>query len=252
MSMKTFLTTTFWSLFTILVMMPSAQAQNIKDVVSTSPAWDTFTNRDGSGLYHEILREVFALYGIPVRHEYSKSNRSEELVLQNIADMMTCDDKAQPPLELARVPMYVNDFYVFFKKDRIGPWKGDESLLGREILGQPTYYAAENFKVPVKIKEVATGVQALSMILMDRSDFYVDDLTLIQQSIKENTIPYQEEDFDIRKIGRRAYRPLFNSTPRGRQLKKMYEDGMLTLHKSGKLRPIYKKWGHQYPDFDAY
>lgn len=236
----------------LLFVSVAARADEIKKVVSTSPSWDTFTNRDGSGLYHDILREVFAIYGIPVQHEYAKSNRSEELVRLNLADMMTCDDMADPPLTLARYPMYTNSFYVFFNKKRIGKWKGAESLWGKEVLSQPGYYSESNFPVPVTIKEVMTGAQGVSMILMDRSDFYVDDMTLMNQSLKENTIAFDRDELDIRRVGERAYFPLFNTTERGQRVMKMYEDGMYRLHKTGKLRPIYRKWGYQYPDFDAY
>ena len=241
-----------YALLLIVLLTQNAEAAAVDEVISTSPSWDTFTNPDGTGLYHEILREVFALYGIPVRHEYAKSNRSEELVKLDLADMMTCDDMADPPLTLARYPLYANDFYVFFNKKRSGKWKGVQSLQGKEVLSQPGYYSEKNFPVPVKIKSVMTGVQGVSMILMDRSDFYVDDLTLMSQSLKKNTLDYDEDDFSIEKVGERAYFPLFNTSKRGRQIMKMYDDGMYRLHKEGKLRPIYEKWGYQYPDFDAY
>jgi len=239
-------------LFCILLSPSQAQSVEIGEVISTSPSWNTFTNEDGTGLYHEILREVFALHGVPVRHIYSKSSRSEELVLQYKADFMVCKDIEYAPLALAKYPMYINDFYVFFKKERIGEWNGKESLRGKEVLSQPTYYTPDNFSVPVTVKEVMTGAQGLSMIIMDRSDFYVDDMTLIKQSIEENTTPYDSDDFEIKKIGRRSYHPLFNTTERGKQIMKMYDDGILQLHKSGKLKTIYKKWGHNYPDFDEY
>lgn len=241
-----------YALLLMLLLPQAAEADVVEEVVSTSPSWDTFTNTDGTGLYHEILREVFGLYNIPVRHEYAKSNRSEELVRLGLADMMTCDDMADLPLTLSRYPLYTNDFYVFFNKKRIGKWKGARSLWGKEVLSQPGYYSGKNFPVPVKIKEIMTGVQGVSMILMNRSDFYVEDLILMNQSLKENTLSYDKEDFAIEKVGQRAYFPMFNTTERGRRVMKMYDDGMYRLHKEGKLLPIYEKWGYQYPDFDAY
>jgi len=241
-----------YALLLMLMLLQPAEAGVVDEIISTSPSWATFTNPDGTGLYHEILREVFGLYGIPVRHEYAKSNRSKELVRLGLADMMTCDDMADSPLTLARYPLYTNDFYVFFSKKRIGKWKGAQSLWGKEVLSQPGYYSKENFPTPVNIKEVMTGVQGVSMILMDRSDFYVEDLILMNQSLEENTISYNKDDFAIERVGQRAYFPMFNTTERGREIMKMYDDGMLRLHRQGKLKPIYEKWGYQYPDFDAY
>jgi len=247
--------THFFYALLILLLTPStalSNASNFDEIITTSPSWDTFTNKDGTGLYHEVMREVFRQYDIKVRHEYSKSSRSEELVMLENADIMTCDDKTIPPLTMARFPMYQNIFYVFFKKHRIGPWMGVETLRDKEILSQPSFYDQTNFTVPVNVKEVMTGKQALSMILMNRSDFYADDLILIQQSIKENVLPFNMDDFEIQEVGRRSYYPLFNTNERGKQLMKVYEDGILKLHKSGKLKSIYDKWGHQYPDFDSF
>lgn len=239
--------------YSLLLATPqTAHATEVTEIISTSPSWESFTNPDGTGLYHEILKETFSLYGINVRHIYSKSGRSEELIRKEEADVMTCDDKAAPPLILSRYPMYVNDFYVFFKKSRIGEWNGNDSLKGKELLSQPTYYDEDNFNVPVTIKDIQTGPQALAMILLDRSDFYVDDMALIEQSLKENTIPFNRDEFEIKKVGRRSYHPLFNSSEKGKKIMRMYDEGVLRLHSSGKLKAIYEKWGHLYPDFDRY
>jgi ABC-type amino acid transport substrate-binding protein len=151
---------------------------------------------------------------------------------------------------MARYPMYENAYYVFFNKDRIGPWRGGEAMRGKTVLSQPGYYAQLNFPVPVNIKYVANGTQALGMILLGRGDFYVDDMSFIKSSIRDNTIAYDESEFDIKQAGVRSYHPLFNTSPRGKAVMKLYEDGMMKLHRSGKLRPIFTKWGHPYPDFD--
>lgn len=224
----------------------------IKKVITTSPAWDTFTNRDGTGLYHEVMRKVFSLYGITVEHLYSNSGRSEKLVADNQADIMTCDDKASPPLVMGRYPLYQNDFFVFYKKERIGLWRGNETLRDKEILSQATYYSADNFDVPVKVKNVHTGEQALKMIIWDRSDFYVDDMTLIRQSMRNSGISFQLDEYAIKKVGSRRYFPLFNTDTRGKHLQDLYAKGLMALHTKGELKPIYDKWGYQYPDFQKY
>lgn len=236
----------------VTVWLQPVMAADINEVVSVSPSWPTFTQKDGTGLYHEILREIFGLYGVTVRHEYAKSNRAEHLVINGQADMMTCSDIAKPPLVLGRYPMYKNDYFVFFRKDRIGPWKGMASLSDKEILHQPSFYSEENFSVPVKLKVVSTGCQAVDIVNLGRSDFYVDDMSLIKQSLSNASTELDMTDFDIKRVGRRSYHPLFNTTERGKAIREMYDEGIYTLHKVGKLKPIYKKWGHQYPRFDEY
>jgi ABC-type amino acid transport substrate-binding protein len=227
-----------------------AWSEEIRTVHSAGQSWATFTNSDGTGLYHEILNEVFSLYDIRVVHEYATSDRAEELVRLGQADMMLCDDMATPPLVMARYPMYENGYSVFFSKQRVGPWRGPETLRDKEVLSQPGYYSQANFPVPIKLRYIASGAQALGMILLGRSDFYVDDESFIRRSIGENTIAYEPGDFDIRQAGVRSYHPLCNTTERGARIMQLYDDGMRTLHGQGRLKPIYDRWGHPYPDFE--
>lgn len=234
-----------------LTPLPERSAEAVSEVVSAGPSWNSFTNKDGTGLYHEVLDAVFALYGVKVRHEYVPSDRADELVRLGWADMMTCDDRAELPLRLARYPLFVNDYFVFFNKDRIGPWKGPDSLRGKEIVAQKGFYHTWDFPVPVRIREMSSGARCLEMVLLGRSDFYVDDLSFIKDSISKVS-KFDRRKYDFRKAGKRSYHPMFNTTPRSDVVIKMYDDGMRTLHEQGALRPIYEKWEHPYPDFDSF
>ena len=237
----------------ILALQPtSVYADELREIVSAGPAWDSFTNRDGSGLYHEVLREVFSLFGVSLRHEYVPTDRGDELVRAGLGDIMTCDDRAQPPLVPGRYPMYTNDFHVFFNKSRITDWNGPESLRDKEVASQMAYYHDWDFPVPVRIRQMPSGVKCLEMVLLGRSDFYVDDIAFINTSIKDSDLSFDRKDYDIRRAGTRSYYPLFNKSPRGKKIKQMYEAGMMILHKAGRLKPIYDKWGHNYPDFDNF
>ncbi|WP_041720298.1 substrate-binding periplasmic protein [Pseudodesulfovibrio piezophilus] len=241
----------FFVISAFALLFSTASAGEIRAVISTSPAWESFTNRDGTGLYHEILREVFNLYDVPVRHIYSKSIRSIALLESGQADVMTCSGTETPALVTARYPLYQSMFYVFFKKKRIGTWHGLETLWGKEILSQATYYTEKDFPVPVRIKMVIDGIQALGMILMDRSDFYVDDMILIKQSMAGTMIPFAMNDYAIEPAGTRSYYPLFSNSDRGRTLCSMFEEGLLRLHRTGKLKPIFDRWFREYPDYDG-
>jgi hypothetical protein len=50
-------------------------------------------------------------------------------------------------------------------------------------------------------------------------------------------------------VGERRYYPVFNDSPRGRRLLRLYDEGMARMARSGELRRIFKKWGHRYPDY---
>ena len=231
---------------------PLPVAGGISEVVAVGPSWDSFTNKDGTGLYHEILNKVFGLYGITVRREYVPSERGLQLIANGEADFHTCYDKVAPPFVLARIPMYENTFSVFFHKERIGPWKGLETLRGRTVACRIGYYTEDNFDVPVLLHPVKTGGAALGMVVLGRMDFYVDDRKLIEESMRDAPVEFDLTEYDIREAGRRAYFPVFADSERGAGILELYEAGMRRLHETGELKPIFEKWGHPYPQYDAY
>ncbi len=225
-------------------------AGGITEVHVVGPSWDKFTNKDGTGLYHEILITLFGLYGIDYKRDYVPSERAYHLVRNGMADFMTCHDKPMPGLVLARHAMYENPYYVFFNKKNIGPWAVPGSLENRSIAWRIGYYDETNIPAHMRPKEVKTGVSALGMVLLGRVDFYLDDLNFIQDSISKNKIPFDQAEFDIRPIGTRAYRPVFNTTERGKKIMELYERGMEHLYADGRLQRIFDKWGFPMPSYD--
>lgn len=228
----------------------ASQGQDVQEVVVAGPSWEGFTNRDGTGLYHEILNEVFGLYGIRVKRVYVPSERALQLVKEGTADFQTCYDAVEEPFILAKHPMYANQFHVFFNKEAVGPWQGVESLRDKRVACRIGYYTEDNFSVPVKLHPVKTGVAALNMVILGRMDFYVDDRNFIEISLKENTIPIDMADFDIQPAGSRAYYPVFYPSERGLRIKALYEQGMERLFREGRLQPIFERWGHPVPAYD--
>ncbi|WP_187170391.1 substrate-binding periplasmic protein [Salidesulfovibrio onnuriiensis] len=246
------------ALATFLLMLPggicNAEEEKVTSVLAVGPSWDKFTNEDGTGLYHEILNKVFGLYGIEVKREYMPSIRAYKLVAGGDADMMTCKAySVDKPLALARYPMFVNHYHVFFNKDRIGPWHGRKSLNNKFLVWRVSYYLPSEFQdVDIQFRELTSGQQALGMILLGRADFYVDDINFIEDSINKNRIPFDPTRYDIQTVGTRSYHPVFNTSERGREIMKLYDEGVRKLHKTGELKPIFEKWGFEYPDYDSY
>lgn len=224
----------------------------ITEVTALGPSWNTFTNLDGTGLYHETLRKVFGLYGITVQRKYVPSERGLQMLTSGEGDFQTCYDVIDPTYMLGRIPMYENAFHVFFNKQRIGPWHGPETLRGHTVVGRIGYYSERNFEVPVILHQVKTGVSALGMVLLGRMDFYVDDQLFIEDTISQSEMAFNRDEYDIQEIGRRAYFPVFANNEHGRKVRELYEAGMIRLHETRELEPIFQKWGHPYPQYDTY
>ena len=222
----------------------------ITEVVAAGPSWENFTNRDGTGLYHELLHAVFGLYGITVDRVYTPSERAYSLVREGRADFMTCHDKPVHGLVMAHRPMYANLFFAFFRKAAHPGFSGPEDLEGGKVVVRIGYYDQSNFPVPVRLKEVKTGPSALGMVVLGRADFYVDDANFIQRSLEDTSLDFEPSDFAMEPIGNRSYHPLFSDSPRGRTIMELYDRGMERLARQGALEPIFSRWGHPMPEYD--
>lgn len=228
----------------------AADAAGIKEVVAVGPSWEGFTNRDGTGLYHEILNAVFALYNIKVVRQYVPSERGYDLVREGRADFMTCHDFVFPPLVLAKNPMYENAFHVFFSKARFPDWQGQESMRDSIVVWRIGYYDIRNFDVPFNVREVKSGAAALGMVVLGRADFYVDDESFIRDSITKTTLLFDPAEFVNKPVGSRQYKPVFAMSERGARIMDLYDRGMEELYRRGELQRIFAKWGQPLPQYE--
>jgi hypothetical protein len=227
-------------------------AHPLDRIVSTGPSWDRFTHRDGTGLYHEILAAVFTPLGIRVDHHYTNANRGIRMVKKGLADMYTCsvDIRGFTGLVLAQHPMYQGRFHALYKKDQITKWQGPATLAGKRVVWRRGYYSPHEFDITFDILETDYGTAALAQVILGRADFYIDDLNLIRNSISATTFTFDKNDYDIRPVGSRTYHPVFKDSPRGRQILDMFDKGIEALHRSGRLKKIFDKWQHPYPEYD--
>lgn len=236
----------------ILLQAPLCAGKPINQVISTSPSWNTFTNQDGTGLYHEILGAIFNPLGIQVMHKYTNANRGLYMVQKELADVYMCRNEINdfPGLTLARHPMYEGKFYAIFQKKRVKDWQGVSSLANRNVVWRQGYYRESEFEVKMNLFEADSGASALAQVILGRLDFYIDDLNLIRESISQNQHPFDMNNYRIEPVGTRAYHPIFKISFRGKTIMDLYDKGIVRLHKSGELRKIFGKWHHPYPGYD--
>lgn len=225
----------------------TAMAEDQRTIITVGPSWEGFTNEDGHGLYHDIIRLVFT--GYKVKHLYVPAVQANSMVSIGRADIKMCETKWIESLVLAGIPMYENDFYALFLHERVGPWQGNLSLRDKKFVWREGYYSSLDFSVPVDSIEVRGGESALKMVVHGRADFYIDDLHLIRESFENAGEKFDPERFGMEKVGTRKYFPVFANTPRGAKLLKHYEQEMERLYNNGSLRKIYDQWGFRMPSF---
>ena len=232
-----------------LLIPPSVVAEDQRGVLITAgPAWNGFTNKDGHGLYHDLIQLIFGAR-FSVSHLYVPTIQANNLVAAGRADIKLCETKEVPPLHLAAYPLYENAYFAFFLKAKNPLWGGLESLAGKQVVWREGYYSQADFPVAVNAREVRSGESALMMVLLGRADYYIDDRQLINESLQLAKLDFDAQRFGLEVAGQRKYYPLFADSERGRQLKQQFEQGIEQLYRSGKLEPVYRRWGFPMPDF---
>ena len=196
-------------------------------------------------MYHDIIGLVFPDYSIT--HVYVPSVQANKMVGLGRADIMMCDTEVEPPLVMGQYPMYENDFYVVYRRDRIGIWEGNSTLEKSSVVWRDGYYSQTDFTVAVNPVIVRSGESALKMLSLGRVDFYVDDLTLIRQSFVRAQEQFDPKVYAIQKIGSRKYFPVFSTTSRGEALRREFEEGMVRSYEEGTLQQVFRHWGFQVP-----
>ncbi len=218
-----------------------------EEVLTASPYWQGFTSADGQGLYHDLMRAIYGPGGNTVRHLEVPAKRGLIMVREGTVDIYTCQSEPMDGLQLAAEPMYEGEFHAFFRKDAFPYWDGVSTMANRRTVWRLGYYSPQDIPVPVQYSETTTGAEALERVVLGGADFYVDDLNLIQESMRAIKTPLVQNDFRIESIGFRQYFPVFSISERGQKLRTIFEQGMRSLAEQGKLAPIYEKWNLPMP-----
>ncbi len=225
-------------------------AQEIKVVRHATESWGGYTNKDGTGIYHELLRAVFGEFGVKVEINYVPLKRAVAMVKAGKADITGGFSKDER--NFARYPIYETGFSALYLKKAIANWKGVESLKGLRLVSPPA--TAREFKLP--LVEMDSRVQAVRMLLKGRADAYVDLTPILKdfyqtgQMIASNEIEseadrsfeFDKSKLDLQMINLVRLYMVFSDSERGNKLREMYEEGTRRLSTDGRLKALYTKY----------
>ncbi|QTA92101.1 substrate-binding periplasmic protein [Desulfonema magnum] len=244
------------TLFLTLFLAVSAfgeKANNIKTIHIATPPWEGQTNKDGTGLFFEIVRNVYEPVGIEMTYEFVPWKRAQKMINSNEADGMLCvwQKHAQEQKQLIpNYPMFVEYTAVVFKKEKIKEWKGLETIKGKKAvwLRGYDYHTMPRLKdIKLKWNETDIYEEAWAVLDRDRADVYIDALIDIDKYIRHNHVDMSPYKLEIL-WGENAY-VAFGKTQRSKSLIEIYDKRITELFNSGELKKIYDKWGVRFsPD----
>ncbi|MBK3507808.1 substrate-binding periplasmic protein [Pseudomonas sp. MF6747] len=227
----------------VALLVQADQAPVPGKITLASEEWNDYTNKDGSGLAWDVLRQVFEPAGITLQTRSEPYTRSVGLAQRGEVDGWVGSYRDE-----ASGVLYP---YWHFDSDHI-------YALGLATTPTPSLATLGNYRLAwvrgYKYEEYLPNLHhfnhierrdgILPMLQHARADFYIDSLTEARYVLGQAHDPSQ---FRLTPIAELPLYIGFADTERGRALMAVYDQRMAALVKSGELKPIFEHWKQPYP-----
>lgn len=235
----------------MLLAAASARAQGRTDppadIRLVSDAWHDLTRKDGSGLYFDLIRAVYARAGIrKVDVQILPYARTVTMVRDKRADAWVASF-----LDEKDFPLYPKWHFdrsaqtAVFRADTAQPYRDHQSLAQRRVAWLRDFGLDRYIKVPMQVIEVDSIASALGMLGHKRIDFFIgarSDISDHMRDAKVDAAPWRQEF--VMHLG--LYLAFANNA-KGAALRGIWDEQMEVLHKNDAFLAIYKKYGYEIP-----
>ncbi|WP_158972426.1 ABC transporter substrate-binding protein [Paraglaciecola sp. L3A3] len=238
----------------ITLLMLSTSIANAETIRWVTESWQNYTNKDGSGLYNDILRSVFADHQLEVTYMPWKRTLLE--VKNGTADITGATSfvsgyiTSQHPILAAPISVLLNSNKISYK---------DITSLTNYNGVWPSPYKNEFFFGLNKALFNGFSVQdretAYKLLVSGRADYFLDTKALhlawLEKKATSPSETMKNYDFQMEDISQLDLYMIFTDNARGQRLKDIYDNGIDKLIQNDELRKLYEKYHflEQIPDF---
>jgi ABC-type amino acid transport substrate-binding protein len=209
-----------------------------------SEVWQGHTHADGTGLAWDILRQVFEPEGIELVIQSVPYTRSIGLVQRGEADAWV----GSYLNEVGEGVLYPRWYYCVDQISALSlievPAPSLATLGEFRLVWMRGYEYQRYLPNLTRYREVQRQSDILNMLNLDRTDFYIDARTEVDEVLETSSDPARYRVTELTRL------PLylgFADNPRGRALAQLYDRRMEQLVESHSLRPLFERWQQPYP-----
>jgi len=227
----------------VALLVQADQAPVPGKITLASEEWNDYTNKDGSGLAWDVLRQVFEPAGITLQTRSEPYTRSVGLAQRGEVDgwVGSYRDEASGVL----YPYWHFDSDHIYALGLATTPTPSLATLGNYRLAWVRGYKYEEYLPNLHhFNQIERRDGILPMLQHARADFYIDSLTEARYVLGQAHDPSQ---FRLTPIAELPLYIGFADTERGRALMAVYDQRMAALVKSGELKPIFEHWKQPYP-----
>ncbi len=244
--------TIFWG----HILIAQAEDAPITTINLITSEWPGYTNKDGTGLYFDLIKAVYEPEGIQMKFELVPWKRAQALVKKTadaiVGETMLPDEDYLYP----QWPIDIEEVTVIFKKGADVKWNGESTLENKTVSWIRGYDFQMYLHVKLNMLEVDNLQSGLLMLDAGRIDFLIDYEDFIMEEVENirNTVKpdfaLEQYQMESLRLGAKVYVAFVNSS-RGKRLVEIFDRRMAQLYESGALDAMYKsftQWHYdQYP-----
>ena len=223
--------------------------EKVTTIHIVTPEWEEYTQKDGAGVYFDLLRAVYEPVGVTMTFELVPWKRAVEMLDRKQADALP-GEYYKEEFHMPRYPIDFDETSVVFKTAKIAEWKGMQTLAGKTLAwlrGYDFHVEPEMAGIQYKWFEVDAVEQALKMLEKDRIDGYLDTTDEIEIYLEE--LQFDPTLYQIEPLWTRDLYLRFADTPKSDVLIEIYDQRIPELLASGELQKIFEKWKIALPPF---
>ncbi len=222
----------------------SISAQDLSTISVASDEWADCTEKDGSGLYFDVIRLVYANQGSKLDIKISPFARSVEMVESGKVDMNVGDYEGDVPNGIyPKYPIDYDDLTVMMPAAQKGQFKGEASLKDKKVAWIVDYGYDKYLNVPIKLTETSDRASGIKMLQSGRVDYYIETKSTIVPALEEMGI--SERAFSLVTLKWIKLYVCFAKSDKGARLQAIWDKRIPELIKSGELAKYFKKWGFE-------
>lgn len=225
---------------------PSVGASVPTEIHLVSDAWHGLTRKDGTGLYFDLIRAVYQRQQIKLRINIYPYARAVQAVRDKRADAWVASFMNEKDFALyPRWHFDRNVQQVLYRKRPGYKFGGTADLRDQRVAWLRDFGLDRYIPVPMKVVEVDAIQNAMQMLEAGRIDYFIGAQSDLADDIKARKVDMS--GFELAFAMHLGLFLAFADTPRGEQLKLIWDREMETLHKTEAFKDIYKRAGFDYP-----
>jgi hypothetical protein len=215
----------------------------IKTINVVAPMWEDYTNKDGTGMYWDIIRAIYASEKIKLKTSTVPWNRAMKMVTkyQTYNAIVGEYRETEENLLFPRYPIDVEYLSVLSTKET-GAWQGLDSLAGKRVGWVKDYDVIPSDQRNFTLREYRTTEQGMELLNTGKLDYIIDEWDELAIILKAKELSIENYHMSDMPEGTDVY-VAFADSAVSKVLIEIYNEQVEIMVKSGEMQAIYEKWG---------